>query len=77
MREIETFNLDKPKLNTGCIFFDDYRKIKKTMKILDELHIPYFKTLYILEGNKYFGFKVWNINKKLMELMTCLKEVLE
>ena len=76
MREIETFYLDKHGLNTGYIFFDNYTKIKKTMKILNELHIPYFKTLYIVKGNKYFGFKIWNINKRLIELMTCLKEVL-
>lgn len=77
MRELDTFYLDKKRMNTGFIFFDDYKKVKRTIEILESMHIPYFKTLYIVEGNKYCGFKVWNISRRFFELMACLKEVMK
>lgn len=77
MDEINVFYLNKPKLNTGRIVFDNCKQSKKMVKLLEKMHVPYFKSVLIKDGHKYFSFKVWNISRRLLEFMACIREVMD
>ena len=74
MNDLECLYCDK-RTNVGYIFFDDYRKYEKMRKFLEQLNIGHKKYIIITDSHKVFGFRIWNVHRRFLDICTHLKEV--
>lgn len=78
MKELEKLYLNKTTLNTAYIFFDDVKKVKDYEHILKDAHFHYTK--YIVKGQYtsiIFGFKIFGMKRRIIELATIVKGVID
>ena len=78
MKELETLYLNKTTLNTAYIFFDDTKKVKDYENTLKSSHFHYTK--YIIKKHytsTIFGFKIFGIKRRIIELATIVKGVID
>lgn len=78
MNEFETLYLNKITLNTAYIFFDDLKKAKDYQDILDSAKFHYTKYIVKRHYNvTVFGFKIFGIKRRIIELATIVKGVID
>ena len=74
--EVNTLKFNNRTLNSGQIFFDDCLKANKWKEGIKPLHIGCSEIIFISEGKKYYGFKMFYTKNCILELAKQLKEVL-
>ena len=76
MIEIEYLICNK-RTDVGYIFFDDHLKYEKMNQFLKQLNIGHKKYIIITDGHKYFGFRIWHVHKRFMDICIHLKEAVK
>lgn len=77
MKEIETLYLNKITLNTAYIFFDNVEKVKDYENTLKSSRFHYTK--YVVKKHyktTVYGFKIFGIRRRIVELATIMKGVI-
>lgn len=73
---LEALYWDRRTFNCGYIFFDDIKKAKKMKKLLEKLNIKNVTFIITMDGNKYYGFKLLHIRRKIMNICAEMKGVI-
>ena len=74
--EVNRLQLNRKTLNSGYIFFVDYKKFLKVKDRIKVFNIGTSEVLYIKEGIRYYGLKMFYIKNKILELCGILEEVI-
>lgn len=77
MNEIETLYLNRITLNTAYIFFDDIKKAKDCEDSLIDGHFRYLTYINKHKDVVYYGFKIYGIKRRIIELATMFKGVID
>ena len=75
MRKNDTLYCDKKTLNTGYIYFSDFKKAKRMEDILRQLHMRYVTFVEKENNSKRYGFRIFNIKRKFFKFCVLLEEV--
>ena len=75
MIEINELCIDRQTMNTGYIFFDNSEKATQWRQVLEDLYIPNVIFVNIIDGKRYYGFRMFRMKKRFFKLCVCLKEV--
>ena len=76
MREYNTIYWNRKTFNTAYIFLIDYKKVKETTRLLEQLNMGY--TIYLDKHSdvKVYAIKMFRIKRDFLKLVAGLKEVL-
>lgn len=74
--EVNKLQLNKKTLNSGYIFFVDCNKFLEIRDRIKIFNIGTSEILYIKEGTKYYGLKMFYIKNRILELCGILEEVI-
>ena len=73
--EVNRLQLNKKTLNSGYIFFVDHRKFLEVKDRIKVFNIGTSDVLYIKEGTRYYGLKMFYIKNRILELCGVLEGV--
>lgn len=74
--EVNILQLNKKTLNSGYIFFINHKKFNAVKDEIKKFNIGTSELLFIKNGVKYYGLKLFYIKKNLLELCGVLEEVI-